>query len=38
MRKQAEKIRYNYCLFYDRRRDMLKSLAKEFVKEVCANE
>lgn len=36
--KQAEKIRYNYDLSYDRQRDMLKSLAKEFVKEVCGNE
>ena len=36
--KQAEKIRYNYDLSYDRQRDMLKSLAKEFVKEVCENE
>lgn len=36
--KQAEKIRYNYTLSYDRQRDMLKSLAKEFVKEVCGNE
>lgn len=36
--KQAEKIRYNYDLSYDRQRDMLKSLAKKFVKEVCGNE
>lgn len=36
--KQAEKIRYNYALSYDRKRDMSKSLAKEFVKEVCENE
>ena len=36
--KQAEKIRYNYDIPYDRQRDMLKSLAKEFVKEVCENE
>lgn len=35
---QAEKIRYNYDLSYDQQRDMLKSLAKEFVKEVCGNE
>ena len=36
--KQAEKIRYNYTLSYDRQRDMLKSLAKKFVKEVCGND
>lgn len=36
--KQAEKIRYNYTLSYDRQRDMLKSLAKKFVKEVCEND
>lgn len=36
--EQAEKIRYNYDLSYDRQRDMLKRLTKEFVKEVCANE
>lgn len=36
--KQAEKIRYNYDLSYDRQRDMLKSLAKKFVKEVCGND
>lgn len=36
--KQAEKIRYNYDLSYDRQRDMMKSLAKKFVKEVCGNE
>lgn len=36
--EQAEKIRYNYTLSYDRQRDMLKSLAKKFVKEVCGND
>ena len=36
--EQAEKIRYDYSLSYDQQRESLKSLAKEFVKEVCANE
>lgn len=36
--KQAEKIRYNYDLSYDRQSDMLKSITKEFVKEVCEND
>ena len=36
--KQAEKIRYNYTLSYDRQWDMLKSLVKKFVKEVCEND
>ena len=36
--KQAEKIRHNYDISYDRQLDMLKNLAKEFVKEVCENE
>lgn len=36
--EQSEKIRYNYDISYDRQRDMLKSLAKKFVKEVCGNE
>ena len=36
--KQAEKIRYNYDLSYDRQRDMLKSITKEFVKEVREND
>lgn len=36
--KQAEKIRYDYNLSYEQQRDMLKSLAKKFVKEVCEND
>ena len=34
--KQAEKIRYEYS--YDRQRESLKSLARDFVKEVCEND
>lgn len=36
--KQAEKIRYDYSLSYDQQREILKSLAKKFVKEVCEND
>lgn len=34
--KQAEKIRYEYS--YDRQRESLKSLARDFIKEVCGHE
>ena len=34
--KQAEKIRYEYS--YDRQRESLKSLARDFVKEACDHE
>lgn len=33
--KQAEKIRYDYSLSYDRQRESLKSLARDFMKEAC---
>lgn len=34
--KQAEKIRYEYS--YDRQRESLKSLARDFIKEACSHE
>ena len=34
--KQAEKIRYEYS--YDCQRESLKSLARDFIKEVCGHE
>lgn len=33
---QAEKIRYEYS--YDEQRESLKSLARDFIKEVCGHE
>lgn len=33
---QAEKIRYEYS--YDRQRESLKSLARDFIKETCGHE
>ena len=36
--KQAEKIRYDYNLSYEQQRESLKSLARDFIKEVCNHE
>lgn len=36
--KQAEKIRYDYNLSYKQQRESLKSLARDFIKEVCNHE
>ena len=35
---QAEKIRYDYSLSYERQRESLKSLARDFIKGVCNHE
>ena len=36
--EQAEKIRYDYSLPYEQRRESLKSLARDFIKGVCNHE
>ena len=36
--EQAEKIRYDYSLSYEQQRESLKSLARDFIKEVCNHE
>ena len=36
--EQAEKIRYDYSLSDEQQRDMLKSLARDFIKGVCNHE
>lgn len=36
--KQAEKIRYDYNFSYEQQRESLKSLARDFIKEVCNHE
>lgn len=35
---QAEKIRYDYSLSYEQQRESLKSLVRDFIKEVCNHE
>jgi hypothetical protein len=36
--EQAEKIRYDYSLSYEQRRESLKNLARDFIKGVCNHE